>query len=155
MAEQQASDENSQEQQDDKQSSPDQESQRTDSQPSQPDTPDSEAEEGDQETFSKEYVTKLRKEAGDYRVKAKDRDDLAKRLHTELVRATGRLADPSDLPFDEAHLTDTDKLKEALDSLLEKKPHLASRRPRGDVGQGVGNGSGGSVNLAELLRANV
>ena len=30
------------------------------------------------ETFSREYVEKLRKEAADHRVKAKDRDDLAR-----------------------------------------------------------------------------
>lgn len=111
-----------------------------------------EVEGGEPETFPREYVEKLRKEAGDARVKAKDRDDLAARLHTAMVAATGRLADPSDLPFSEDHLGDEDALSAALDDLLARKPHLASRRPRGDVGQGM-TGSGTSNDLAGMLRS--
>lgn len=110
-------------------------------------TPDSEA-----DTFDRAYVEKLRREAGDARVRAKDRDDLAHRLHTALVAATGRLADPSDLPYDENHLTDPDALTAAVDDLLTRKPHLAPRRPRGDVGQGVG-AAGQTVDLAGILRS--
>jgi hypothetical protein len=70
----------------------------------------------------------------------------------ELVRATGRLADPDDCPFDEAHLSDPDKLTGALDELLTRKPHLASRTPVGDVGQGARQTSE-PVDLAGMLRA--
>ncbi len=62
------------------------------------DDPDTETE---PETFPREVVEKLRQENGKYRQRAQRADDLARRLHTELVRATGRLADPSDLEFDE------------------------------------------------------
>lgn len=103
------------------------------------------------ETFPREYVQKLRKESADHRAKAKDRDDLAQRLHTAQVAATGRLADPSDLAFDEALLDDEAALNAAIDALLEKKPHLASRMPKGDIGQGVGGG-GDDVSLSALLR---
>ena len=95
------------------------------------------APEDDAETFPREYVEKLRKENADARVKAKRADDLAARLHTALVAATGRLADPSDLPFDDAHLEDADALNAAVDALLARKPHLASRRPVGSIGQGA------------------
>lgn len=105
----------------------------------------------DAETFPREYVEKLRKENADARVKAKRADDLAARLHTALVAATGRLADPSDLAFDDAHLDDADALNAAVDELLARKPHLASRRPVGDVGQGV-SVPASSVDLAGILR---
>ena len=105
------------------------------------------------DTFPRDYVENLRKENGRYRQRASDRDALAQRLHTSLVTATGRLADPTDLPFDDAHLEDADALNAAIDDLLERKPHLASRRPRGDVGQGITTKSD-SVDLAGILRAN-
>ena len=105
------------------------------------------------DTFPRDYVENLRKENGRYRQRASDRDALAQRLHTSLVTATGRLADPTDLQFDDAHLEDADALNAAIDELLERKPHLASRRPRGDVGQGITTKSD-SVDLAGILRAN-
>ena len=80
-----------------------------------------------------------------------DRDDLAQRLHTALVAATGRLADPTDLAFDDEHLADPEALGEAIDELLARKPHLASRRVVGDVGQGAIK-SGEALDLAGMLR---
>lgn len=106
---------------------------------------------GGPETFTREYVQQLRDESAGYRTRAKDRDDLAKRLHAAVVGATGRLADPTDLPFDEAHLADEAKLTAAIDDLIGRKPHLASRRPAGDVGQGATE-TGETVDLAGLLR---
>lgn len=102
------------------------------------------------DTFDRAYVEKLRQENGKYRQRAQRADDLAKRLHTELVRATGKLADPTDLAFNEDHLGDTESLTSAIDELLTAKPHLAARRITGDVGQGVGTTAG--VNLAEIMR---
>mgnify|MGYP007037378835 CR=1 FL=1 len=116
-----------------------------------PEPDDGEVDE-DGDVFPRDYVEKLRKAAGDARVKAKDRDDLAHRLHASLVAATGRLADPSDLAFDESHIADPDALTAAVEDLLAHKPHLASRRPRGDVGQGV-TGSTTPTNLAGILRS--
>lgn len=102
------------------------------------------------DTFDRAYVEKLRQENGKYRQRAQRADDLAKRLHRALVEQTGRLQDPSDLPFDEDHLSDTESLTSAIDELLTAKPHLAARRITGDVGQGVGTTAG--VNLAEIMR---
>ena len=104
------------------------------------------------ETFDREYVTKLRDENAKYRQRAGKADDLARRLHTALVAATGLLADPSDLPFDEDHLESPEALTEAVEALLEAKPHLRSRRPSGDIGQEVSE-SADNVNLAGMLRA--
>lgn len=105
----------------------------------------------DSETFSRDYVEKLRQENGKYRQRAGEADSLSKRLHTELVRATGRLADPTDLPFDADHLADADKMAADIEDLLTRKPHLATRRPVGEIGQGA-TPSGGTVDLAAILR---
>ena len=105
-------------------------------------------------TFSRTYVEKLRRENAGYRERAQRADELATRLHTALVAATGRMADPTDLPFDATHLDDDDTLTAAIDELLAKKPHLASRRPFGDVGQGNrGAASEAPVSLADMLRS--
>ncbi|TXI50191.1 hypothetical protein [Mycolicibacter arupensis] len=104
------------------------------------------------DTFPRAVVEKLRQENGRYRQRAQQSDALAHRLHTELVRATGRLADPSDLEYAEDHLDDPDALTAAIDELLEAKPHLATRRPMGDIGQGQRGGSSGEFSLLGMLK---
>lgn len=107
------------------------------------------------ETFTRTYVEKLRRENQRYRERAGEADGLAQRLHTALVAATGKLADPTDLEFDAAHLDEADgpdALTAAIDELIERKPHLASRRPVGDIGQGATRTSE-TVDLAGILRA--
>ncbi|WP_338856624.1 hypothetical protein WDY80_02290 [Gordonia hongkongensis] len=118
--------------------------------------PDSEAglsgdgtENEEPDTFPRSYVEQLRQENGKYRQRAQRADELANRLHRALVEQTGRLQDPSDLPFDEDHL-EGDNLTAAIDELLAKKPHLAARRVAGDVGQGASVGKG-DVSLLGLL----
>lgn len=95
--------------------------------------------EGD--TFPRQYVEDLRAESAKHRTAAKEATEalvpLQERLFSALVAATGRLADPTDLPFDAALLDET-ALTTAIDDLLAKKPHLASRRVVGDIGQGGG-----------------
>lgn len=103
------------------------------------------------ETFPRAYVEQLRQESAGYRTRAQQSDALAGRLHTALVAATGRLADPTDLPFDAAHIDDETALTAAIEDLLARKPHLASRRPAGDIGQGATT-TGETVDLAGLLR---
>ncbi|WP_200865049.1 hypothetical protein [Mycolicibacterium iranicum] len=104
-------------------------------------------------TFSRTYVEKLRRENAGYRERANQVYALAARLHTALVAATGRMADPTDLPFDSAHLDDEQALTDAIDDLLARKPHLANRRPFGDVGQGQQGKTSEPVNLADMLRS--
>ena len=72
---------------------------------------------------------RLRRESAGYPERANAADTYAKRLHTELVRATGKLADPTDLEFAEEHLDDPDALAAALDDLLARKPHLGVTPP--------------------------
>lgn len=104
------------------------------------------------ETFPRSYVEKLRQEAADARVKAKKADDWARALFTARVAATGRLADPNDLPFDEAILDDLPGMEAAIETLIAQHPHYAARTPRGDVGQGATT-TETTVDLAGMLRA--
>lgn len=138
-------------------SSFDDESRNSDNLPKSGDSEDSTGETPDEEpeTFDRPYVEKLRREAAESRVKAKRADDLAAALWTARVTATGRLADPSDLVMpDDADPLDEDAVTTALDDLLERKPHLASRKPRGSVGQGATTGAE-PVDLAALMRSRV
>ncbi len=114
------------------------------------DAPDEPA--AEPETFPREVVERLRQENGRYRQRAQRADTLAQRLHSELVRATGRLADPTDLPFDEAHLDDPEALAAAVDDVVDRKPHLATRRPTGDIGQGQRGPAAEPFSLLGLLK---
>ncbi len=112
---------------------------------------------GAQETFPASYVRELRTESAGYRTRAQHADALAHRLVTELARATGRMADPTDLPYDDSLLgadgfPDPEKVTAAVDDLIACKPHLADRRPRGSIDQGPRNGTD-DVDLAQILRA--
>ena len=124
-----------------------------DTEPATEDTTAIEAVPDDADTFPRSYVEDLRQENGRYRQRAQLADTYATRLHTELVRATGRLADPSDLPYDAAHLDDADALTAAVDALLADKPHLASRKPSGDIGQGNRGGTSEPFSLLNTLKS--
>lgn len=113
---------------------------------------------GLRQTFDRPYVEQLRRSEAGYRQRAKHADALGERLVTAYAAATGRLADATDLAYDAAlcdddGLPDPGKVTAAVDALLEAKPHLASRRPVGDVGQGARPGQDAGVSLAGLLRA--
>lgn len=121
--------------------------------PADPDTHEDADRDDDGDTFPRAYVEKLRAQNARYRERSRNADELAHRLHTELVRATGRLADPGDLEFDPEHLADADTLTTAIDALLAAKPHLASRRPTGEIGQGQRSTSAQPVSLLDILKA--
>ncbi len=99
------------------------------------DTPADDQGDDTADTFPRSYVEKLRTENACYRERARNADTYAIGLHTEQVRATGKLADSTDLEFREEHLEDSDALAAAVDELLARKPHPASRRPVGEIGQ--------------------
>lgn len=129
-----------------------------DTAPDAPETqPDGNTDESAGDAFPRAYVEDLRKENADWRTRVKSAEDhaeaLAKRLHRELVAATGRLENPDDLAFDAEHLDDADKLSAAIDALLADRPYFAKRKLSGDAGQGP-RGAADSVpqNFAELLR---
>ena len=99
-------------------------------------------------------VKKLRNEAAGNRVKAREAGELAEQraaaLFTALVKLDGRLADPSDLPYSEEYLTDEAALERAISDLLERKPGLAARQYRGNIGAGVKGDS--PTSLIEIMR---
>lgn len=109
-------------------------------------------------------IRKLRKEAATLRDRAKAAEaraarttSLAARLHTELVRASGKLADPADFPYnpDADLLDDPEAFNQAIDEFVEAKPHLRSRTPKGDVGQGNRGKAEEPVNLLNILKSYV
>ena len=121
----------------------------------------------DGKPFDREYVEKLRKESQGYRERAKTAesrvaelddaqtraDGYARELFTARVTATGRLADPTDLPFNAELLDSPDALGQAVTDLLAAKPHLASRKPAwGDVGAGQRKDNHGPVDLFARAR---
>lgn len=120
------------------------------------DTTPAEANEQEAETFTAEYVKQLRDESAGYRTRARDAENraehLAQRLYAELVRATGKLADPTDLPFDAEALDDAEKLTGAIDGLIAAKPHLKARKPTGDVGMGDRGKESGPRDFSALFR---
>jgi hypothetical protein len=83
----------------------------------------------DGRAFNYDYVKGLREEAKSWRLKAARADELEARLHSELTKADGRLADWQDLPFDPEHLADPQKHADAITELLKAKPHYATRKP--------------------------
>lgn len=114
------------------------------------DHPDHDAAAGD--TFSREYVTTLREEAANHRTRA---TDLAHQLWVERVAALSLLADPTDLPYDAEALADPAAIRRQAEELLERKPHLRTRKINGRAGQGEGipgNGDDG-VSLTGILRS--
>lgn len=112
------------------------------------------------DTFPREYVEKLREEAAGHRVKAQRADEAVSRLTAATIEkvTAGVLADPSDLPVtddltDDDGWPDPEKIEAAARDLVARKPHLADRRPAGDVGQGPRGDEVETVGLAALLRA--
>jgi hypothetical protein len=105
--------------------------------------------------FDANYVAKLRQEAADNRIKAKRADDLARQVVRAMARADGRLIDADDLAFDvtyidEDGMVDSDRVVAAIDALVERKPHLAARRPIGAMAQGARPESDGVTLLGML-----
>lgn len=91
-------------------------------------------------TFDYDYVKSLREESQGYRTQLREQQSTAETLRASLwatkLAAMGKLADPTDLPMPEgADPTDDDAMSAAVDDLLSRKPHLAARRARGDIGQ--------------------
>ena len=105
------------------------------------------------DTFPRAYVEKLRAESAKHRQRASRADEYAAALWEARVAASGRLADPTDLPMPEGtDPLDVDAVTGAVEDLLARKPHLASRVPRGDIGQGAA-ATPEAVDLAAILRA--
>lgn len=112
----------------------------------------SDSPDGEPETFPRSYVEELRAEAAEHRVKAKRAEEYAEEVFLSRVSALGKLADPTDLPFAAELLEDRSAMEAAVDELIATKPHLADRRPTGDIDQGA-RGTNTPVNLAAMLRA--
>lgn len=116
----------------------------------------SELEDDDTPAGGDDEISQLRNEAAKrrrQRNEERDRADaLGRRLFTELVRSTGILIDPDDMPFNPELLEDLDALKTAAEEYAESKPHLKARRytPTG----GNHRQDTPAVSLGSILRGN-
>jgi hypothetical protein len=109
-------------------------------------------------SYDADYVAELRQEAAENRVKAKRAEDLARQAVRAYTEGKGQLIDPEDLAFDPAFLdedglVDFDKVRAAIDALVQRKPHLASQRPTSTITQGA-QPEPSRVDLHGILRAN-
>lgn len=123
------------------------------------DAPDATTDDDDDtaESFPRDYVEKLRGESHRYRKRAQAAEATAGELSAALwsasVAATDQLADPADLPMPaDADPLDAEAVAAAVADLLERRPHLAARRARGDVGAHERGDDADPVSLAALLR---
>lgn len=125
------------------------ETQQTTPTPPGAETPSGSTPPEDSKVFDETYVKGLRDEAAKHRREKKEAEEraseVAKRLLEARVATLGTdLADPTDLfawvapegLIGEDGFPDDDSIQEAIGGLLEKKPHLRSREPRGDLDQG-------------------
>lgn len=94
-------------------------------------------------------IAKLKDENARRRIEAQNADDLRRQLHRAWVEMDARLADPDDLSFDATR--DRDDIATAITELLDQRPHLKSRRPQGDIGQGH-RGTGQPASLLSILK---
>lgn len=109
------------------------------------------------ETFTREYVERLRAEAAAHRVKAKRTDDANARLTASYAAATGRLVDVDALPYTEDllgddGLVDPERVAAAVDTLVQAKPYLARRTPTTPISQGVRTDVAEPPGLFSLIR---
>jgi hypothetical protein len=108
--------------------------------PESPAEDDTETPDDEGRTFSYDYVKQLREESKGYRTDLRTAEalvsDMRQALWDTKLTALGRLADPSDLPLpDNVDPADDEAVNSAVSDLLERKPHLAARRARGNIGQ--------------------
>lgn len=120
------------------------------------DGPEDDGTEQDDDGSDSTPLQRARRDAAKYRRRLRDTESrlesLQRELFTAKVRATGRLADPTDMPFDPELLDSDDGLTEAIDALTEAKPHLKARA-FGDIGQREVD-SRPAVSIGSILRAN-
>lgn len=109
------------------------------------------------DSFPRAYVEQIRRRSQTYRHRAQVAEQRADELGRELFRARvadlGVLADPDDLDYDPELLGDDDELRAAADELVQRRPHLAARRARGNIGQHEAGSSGDGFSLSGALRS--
>lgn len=103
----------------------------------------------DEGTYPAKVVRDLRKENAAHRERIQK---LSRELLSARVKATGKLVNPEEFPYDAALLDDDDALNAAIDQLTEAKPYLKARNLSGDVGQGERGKITAPQDFSTLLR---
>jgi hypothetical protein len=110
--------------------------------------------------FPAEYVKQLRKENAEARVRAKIADEANVHLLGAYAEADGRLIDPTALEMSDAllgadGLVDRDRVREAIDALLEAKSYLRSPRPTTPLALGAQPAPTPMPSLFAMMRGEV
>jgi len=121
----------------------------------QPPVDPNEADQADPDTFSREYVQGLRKEAAEHRARSRRVTEANARLMALQVGMDGRLVDDTALTFtddmlDDSGLVDPAKVTSAIDALIEAKPYLRKAAP--SIVQGVMPQAPAEPGLFDLIR---
>jgi hypothetical protein len=123
-----------------------------------PETPEA-TPEGDTEptTFTADYVKELREEAAAHRIKAKRTDAANERMVRTIAEMDGRLFDAEDLTMsddmlDEDGIAQPERVREAISTLIESKPHLAKRTPTTPLPMGVRETEEPAPSLFQMVR---
>lgn len=109
-------------------------------------------------TFDADTVRRLRSEAAEHRVKARQAvSEANERLLAQIVRGDGRLVDPEVLPLDdnligEDGYVDPARVADAITATIEAKPYLASARPTTPMSQGVRQAAPTPLSFTDILR---
>lgn len=109
------------------------------------------------DTFSRDYVNKLRDEAAQHRLRAKRTDAANARLLDALIASDGRLLDPEALPLsddllDDDGIVDPGKVADAVGSLVERKAYLLKPPAPAPLPQGVREDVPQPLSLLEVAR---
>ncbi len=95
----------------------------------------------DADTFPRDYVENLRQESKGYREKASAAeartDELSRALFAARVAATGKVENAAEIEYNADMLDDADALNTAIDAAIEARPYIKTRKPSGNIGQGV------------------
>lgn len=111
-----------------------------------------------QQSFSREYVEKLRNKGANYRLRAKESEQrletVQRALFAERVQRLDLVVDPQEVPYNAELLDSEEELLEHIEELLTAKPYLRKRKAGGDIGQHDKHTDGGGFSLLGALRAN-
>ena len=123
-----------------------------DATPDEPIADESSTDEAEPDTFPREVVEKLRQENGKYRQRAQQADTYATGCTPNLSGPqAGWPIRPTSSSTKNTSMILT-PWPAAVDDLLARKPHLASRKPTGDIGQGQRGAESEPFSLLELLK---
>jgi hypothetical protein len=103
----------------------------------------------EQQTYPAKIVKDLRKENANFRERLQQ---LSRALFAERVKATGKVENPGEIPYNADILDDADAINQAVDAAIAERPYIKARKVTGDVGQGQRSKTAAPQDFSMLLR---